>query len=113
VSKSQRTKGHNFERAVARDLREILGYGKRGFQSRDGTESPDVVVPYFSVECKAHKTAPVRKALQQAIDCSKEQKVPLAVLKDDYKPPFVVLLYSDFLDILSEWWSLRSNQDEK
>ncbi len=54
-----RNKGHNYEREIAAFYRELFGEAKRGLQSRDGDEAPDVIVPQLPgiwVECKRYKT---------------------------------------------------------
>ena len=114
MSKSQRVKGHNFERRVAMDFRAIFGSGRRGLQYQDGCWAPDVIIPKLNVECKAHKKAPVRSALRQASEGCPEDKWPVAVLKDDRQPPFVVMYYHDYLKLVSEWWdNLSSTQKDK
>jgi hypothetical protein len=98
---SQRRKGHDFERKIARDLRELFPDAKRGFQTRGGTsEEADVEIPYYFIECKHHKKAPLRAALQQAADnCG--DRVPVAICKDDRKDPIVLMNYEEFRKILS------------
>jgi hypothetical protein len=55
MGKYQRTKGHNFERLVAKMFRRWWPEARRGYQYRDGAEAPDVVGTPFWVECKNHK----------------------------------------------------------
>jgi|15BtaG_2_1085339.scaffolds.fasta_scaffold13334_2 hypothetical protein len=111
--RASRNKGHNFERSVAKDFRGIFGEGKRGFQTRGGTaEEPDVITPHFSIECKAHKVAPIRSALRQAtVSAETDGKVPLAILKDDRKRPFITMYYDDFLDLVKQWHRLAEPKE--
>lgn len=114
MGRAQRIKGHSFERSVARDFRNIFGEGKRGIQSRNEEDKvPDVENKYFFIECKAHKETPIRAALRQAIKNCPPDKMPLAVLKDDYQEPCVYFLYKDFLKIIEEWYKKRSTSDQK
>lgn len=111
MSAYQRTKGHNWEREVARRFREALpGIGRcaRGLaQTRDGTEVPDVDVDgLYACECKVGKAAPVRPALAQAIKAAPKGSTPIAVIKDDRCDPFVVILFDDFLDLVKTCWEL-------
>lgn len=107
---SQRTKGHNFERRVAADLREIFPEAKRGFQTRGGTaEAPDVDGTPFYIEAKAHKKVNREAAWLQAEDAT-DGRPSIAVCKDDRQRPVVVMRLStavevvpDFLDPLIEW----------
>lgn len=93
MGKAERDKGHNFERKIARELRE-LGYdAKRGFQTRGGTaEEADVKgVGRLFIECKAHKQVNRQAAWLQAFDGARPGMIPIAVCKDDYKAPVAVL----------------------
>ncbi len=104
---SSRRKGHQFERDVANMLREVMPGAeiKRGLQSRGGgAEEADVVCPYFHVECKKGPKPNPRAALKQAIDDAKPGMVPIGVIGDDRKDPFVVIRLDDFLDFIKEWW---------
>ena len=99
--KSSRTKGHNFERQVAIDLRDIYPDARRGLQYQDGTGCADVVNTPFHVECKVGKKPNIRAALKQAKnDCQDKNKVPIAVVKDDRKEPMVTLDWVQFLEII-------------
>ena len=99
--KSSRTKGHNFERQVAIDLRDIYPDARRGLQYQDGTGCADVVNTPFHVECKVGKKPNIRAALKQAKnDCQDSSKVPIAVVKDDRKEPMVTLDWVQFLEII-------------
>jgi len=106
--KSARTKGHNFERWIAKKLREIFPGARRGLQYQDGKKCADVVdAGPWHWECKVGKKPGVRTALKQAeIDCSKGM-IPVAVIKDDRAEPFVVLPFDDFLEMvgqLTRYW---------
>jgi len=103
--KSSRTKGHNFERWVAKELREIFPGARRGLQYQDGTGCADIVnAGPWHWECKIGKKPGVRAALKQAEnDCSKGM-IPVAVIKDDRLEPFVVLPFDDFWEMI---WQLK------
>lgn len=105
MSKSQRTKGHSWEREVARRFREIgFSEAKRGLQTRGGAaECPDVHAGPFDVECKVGKRPPIRQALDTATEHARRGQIGIAVIKEDRKPPFVVIGLDDFLDLVQEW----------
>ena len=106
---SSRRKGHDFERYIARRLREVMPGAPihRGLQSRGGgAEEADVICPYFHVECKKGPQPSPRAALKQATDDAKPGQAPIGVIGDDRKPPFVVIGLEDFLDFIKEWWDL-------
>lgn len=77
----QRRKGHDFERRVARDLREIWPEAKRGFQSRGGTkEAPDVDGTDYYIECK-HEKKPDRGAAWNQADDAMDGRPAVAITK--------------------------------
>jgi hypothetical protein len=115
MGKSQRTKGHNWERELAKRFREAMPGcdARRGLsQARGGgAEEADVVIPWFHIEAKVGKKPPVRAALEQAkADCAAE-KTPIAVIKEDRKEPFVVLSLEAFLLLIGDLWRI-SRQGE-
>ena len=65
---NSRRKGHDWERRVARDLREIFGKGiRRGYQTDDNAHEPDVAGTPFWIECKCSKRIDINGAMEQAI----------------------------------------------
>lgn len=100
-----RRKGHDWEREVARRLREIFGpQVRRGLQYQDGAATPDVIVPCFHVECKVGARPPIIQALEQAERDAKPGLWPVAVCKQDRKPPTVTMRFEDWLELLGAWW---------
>ena len=109
--RASRRKGHQWERDVANRFKEVFGRDKvrRGLQYREGAECPDVVAPCFWIECKRRKQTNPRAALRQAIEDSGGKGFwPLAVCKDDGQPAFVSMTLDDFLELVTEWWAVRS-----
>ena len=105
MSKMQRDKGARFEREVAARFRAIgFADAKRGFQMRGGAaECADVSAGPFHIECKVGKKPPIRKALETAFTTCPVGKIPVAVIKEDRKDPFVVIRLDDFAEFMSEW----------
>ena len=105
-----RRKGAEWERELKWLFAEALpGVDvKRGLQFRSGAEVPDVDAPPFWIEAKRGKRPPVRAALRQVTAEAPQGRIPLAVIRDDREAPFVVMLLDDFLDLVSEWYQLRS-----
>ncbi len=110
MGRLSRNKGAEYEREIARELRDIFGdASRRGFQYRDGTEAGDVLNPVFFIECKRHKRCDVKKALEQAIaNCNDKTKYPIAVTRDDNKRSIVTMDLEDFKDLVREWWELKA-----
>lgn len=100
---SQRNKGHNFERRIAKELRDIWPNSKRGYQSRNNMDLvPDVENPIFFIECKAHKKVNIKSALIQAEESRKpdDKRIALAITKDDNQPIIASMRYDDLFRIL-------------
>ena len=88
--KSSRTKGHNFEREVARRMREYYPEAKRGFQTRGGTqEECDVEGTPFAIECKVGKRPNIRGAYNQA-KCAQYEVTEQGTTRKDHRPIVVV-----------------------
>ena len=105
-----RRKGREFERKVQRLLAEVFGERvvQRGVVLRDGQSAADVLAPGLWVECKAHRRTNPRAALRQALRAAfRQPRWPVAVCKDDRKPPHVMMTLRHFLELLHAWHSLR------
>ena len=111
MSKRSRDKGKRGEREVAALFLEAIPdcKARRGIQSRDGAEVPDVQTELpFWIEVKRQKKPNIRAAMAQAIEACGDRKLwPIAVTKDDRGAWRVTLELSDFLDLVGEWWTMR------
>ena len=105
MGKMQRDKGARWERDVANRFKAVgFGDAKRGFQTRGGAaECADVSAGPFHIECKVGKKPPIRTALTTAVTTCPEGLIPLAVIKEDRRDPFVVIQLDDFLEFAKEW----------
>ena len=108
MGKMQRRKGKTWEQAVARMYREHgVGAERRGWHQAHGmSDEPDVradvaMAGYAAIhnECKAGKQTNPRAALSQAEEAAQAAHLPVAVCKDDRKPPMVLLRLSAWLQI--------------
>lgn len=113
MGKLSRTKGHAYERTVAKKLREVFGGDesiRRAWQRQQQHGNPDVYCPGFHVECKVGKKPNLRAALRQAIsDNGGGQVWPVAIVKDNKdgsQPPreYALMELGDWLDLVSEWF---------
>ena len=109
-----RRKGHDWEREVARRMRDVLGVeARRGFQYRDGAEAPDIIIeglPHaLHIECKAGKRPPILAALEQAERDAAEGAIPVVIAKKDKKAPTVTMRLEDWLAVIAPWaWRERT-----
>ena len=101
MGKSERLKGHNFERQVVHALRWIFHRCARGFQTRGGTnEEPDITNTPFYLEIKASKRNPsVAGALEQA-EAATDGRMPVAICKKDREEPVVGMRMNHWLYML-------------
>lgn len=112
-----RTKGHNWEREVARRMATIFGEAKRGLsQSRGGTaEEPDVKLPGgvpLWIECKRGRRTNAFAALEQARTAARDpiagiEELPVAICKDDHREPTATMYLADWEVLIREWWFLK------
>ncbi len=68
-------------------------------------------VPGLWLEVKRGKRPSPRAALLQAIDTARDDRTPVAVIRDDRTTakdraisPFVVLRLGDFFELVRPWW---------
>jgi len=101
-----RRKGHNFEREIAQRFAAIYpGYDvRRGLQYRDGADCPDVLTPYWWIECKRGRKPNWRGAWAQAQEasCKQNELKPIAICKDDCAEPVAILALDVLMDMLGE-----------
>ena len=101
-----RRKGATWERALVKKFKEVMPGENihRGFQCRSGEEAPDVDVPAFWVEAKAHNRTNIKAALEQAAEACGKGRWPLAICKDDRREPIAAMYLDDFLELVEQWW---------
>ena len=129
--KASRTKGHNWEREVAKILREIWPDAQRQLQYRSGSDAGDVMAGPLWVECKRGKKTNIKAALRQAqeagsasgklstiVDCGDgalSVSGPLclvaAVCKDDREDPTITMRLSDFTFMMRLYAGARKAQN--
>lgn len=121
-----RAKGKRGERLTATEIREAipeLAAGvRRGWQSRQGDDDPDVIgLPGFWIEVKKGPKPNVRAALAQATEAvekkhhpssSHPRDVPLAVIRDDRKEPFVAMPWDVFLRIMRNHYEMQKTLED-
>ena len=102
MSKSQRTKGHSFEREIANDLSLYLGrkIQRNIGQARDGGD--DITISPFRLECKRYAKIAVYKWLEQVVAASGTVDIPVVIAKADHKDSIAILRYSDFKIMLGK-----------
>ena len=100
-----RNKGHNYERELVHLFREWFPHFdiRRGLgQTRDNSECPDVEMPHVWIEAKRGKKTNIKAALRQAMD-AKDERIAVAVCRDDRDEATATLLLEDFMPMLCAW----------
>lgn len=91
-----RTKGHAFERLIARRFGT-----KRGLGQARGAEVCDVEGTRFWLECKRMKRCNIQAAYAQALGDT-DGRPPVAITKDDRGPVLVTLSLDHFMELLDD-----------
>lgn len=96
--KTSRTKGHSFERWIAKQFRSIGCEDARRELEYQEARGVDVNAGPFAIQSKAYKDyCPISKINEIQDD----KKINLLVTKGDRKEPMVVLKFSVFLKLIS------------
>jgi hypothetical protein len=107
MGRSQRIKGRAWEQTVARLFRALFGEKvKRGWQTRAGSDAPDVDGTPWFIECKKGKRIAILAALEQAKKAS-DGRPPLAVTYEDRGDKIASMYLGDFMALIHEWYSLK------
>jgi len=89
---NQRTKGHSFERFIAKLLKPFFPQAKRHLEyqmsSCDGYDI-DGTTP-FKIQCKAYNKIAVYKWLEEIKINSNNNEIPLLICKADHKKPIII-----------------------
>lgn len=102
--KTSRTKGHSYEREIAKRLREegLYPEAKRHLEvQRSECKGYDLDnTPPFKIQCKRNKKyAPITK-LEEPVPDLEEGEVPLLITKGDRQRDVVCLYLDDFIELL-------------
>ncbi len=93
LGKTSRRKGHNFEREIAKLLRQYYPSAKRQLEYQDGVGFDIAETGDLSVQCKVGKSFKIEKALKEAV---RDNKIPLAITKKDREDIVVSMYWKDF-----------------
>lgn len=106
--RSNRRRGHDFERWVARKLRPIFPRAERGFQTRGGTtEETDIKgVPAFDIECKVGAQPNIRAAMKQVQE-ARPGGTPVVVSKRDREGALVTMRFEDWLELVAAVYGIK------
>lgn len=103
MGKSQRTKGHNFERQIATQFRNagwLFAARHLEFQAIEAAQGYDLVgTEPFKIQCKAHQNyVPISNITQIK---AKSGDIPVLISKGDNERACAVVYFDDFLRIIA------------
>jgi hypothetical protein len=103
MSKKSRTKGHSFERWVAKKLRGIFPEARRHleYHSRDANGVDISNTGDFKIQCKRGKRYSSLTAIEEIQLCPIEGGIPVLVTKGDNKQVLVCMPFDAFLDLIA------------
>jgi hypothetical protein len=105
MGKSQRDKGKRFERQVAAALRDVAGDTRRGWQTRSGSDEPDVICGALGdcwLECKTGARPNIVAAMEQARRDAPAGRAPVAITHWDRSVTLVTMDWCDWLEWVRE-----------
>jgi len=116
MGKMQRRKGRRWEQDVAAVFRALFGQQvKRGWQTREGHDAPDVDGTPFHIEAKHHRTVNIAAAIKQALADRKangDTRWVLAVTKSDRQVPLATMPFDEFMQLVREWVDAKEELSE-
>lgn len=96
--KSSRTKGHSFERAIAKYLRILFPKAKRNLEYQEGQGVDLEGTGCFKFQLKRRKNYSPMTALFEVP--KNDDNIPVLVTKADFKPILVAMYWDDFTKLM-------------
>jgi hypothetical protein len=100
MGKSQRTKGHSFERKIANDLRIVDRTAKRNLEYQEGGTRDIVTRLPFKLQCKNQKVPKFLEAIREANHEKEEGEMGLGVVKVTNKGEYAIMTWDDFMTLI-------------
>jgi Holliday junction resolvase len=101
MGKSQRTKGHQFERDIVNFLKE-KGYDAARNLTQTRDSGGDINLPRWLIECKRYANiGRVYDWLDQAVTSASGIQKPIVIAKADRKEEIVIMRLSDFIEVMN------------
>ena len=101
MGKSQRNKGHQFERDIVNFLKE-KGYDAARNLTQTRDSGGDINLPRWLIECKRYANiGRVHDWLDQAVTAASGIQKPIVIAKADRKEEIVIMRLSDFIEVMN------------
>lgn len=109
MGKMSRTKGHSYERTVAKQLRHIFpDVGRQLEYQEDECNGVDLKnTGVFKIQCKRlKKYSPIT-----AIEEVKTEGIPVLVTRADNKPSMAVIPFDKLIELMEAYYNLDLSRD--
>jgi hypothetical protein len=100
MGKSQRNKGHMWERQIARDLHVVDPTAKRNLEYQEGGTRDIVTRLPFKIQAKNQKVPTFLQAIKEANQDKQKDEMGLGVVKVTNKGEYAIMTWEDFLKLL-------------
>lgn len=103
MGKSQRTKGHSFERNIAKELRKIYPEARRHLEYQDG-EANGIDLQNtgrYKIQCKCLNKQPQIPAVMMEIKNVGDEDIPMVIWKQDGKGTYAAVRFEDMRILMS------------
>jgi len=100
MGKSQRTKGHAWERKIARDLQVIDPTAKRNLEYQEGGTRDIVTRLPLKIQAKNQKVPKFLEAVREANQDKEDGEMGLGVVKVTNKGEYAIMTWQDFMMLL-------------
>lgn len=116
MGKSQRRKGHAFERHIANALRAVFPSARRGLDQTQGGREPDVAGTPYWLEAKHHNLPPstwkVFEQADEARGAAGDSRPPMVVVKKTRGFTYWALKEADMLALLEKAYGANSGTQQ-
>lgn len=98
-----RTKGHQYERKIANEFSELVGYKvytNRLVNTQADWNKVDITIPDLNIQCKhTAKNINYSQVLKDMEDNNNDERINVIFSKVTYKGEFVILRKQDFIKL--------------
>jgi len=108
LGKSNRRKGHDWEREVCRKLRQIDPTARRNLAERQHGRDIRLALP-FCISCRCGPRPAVLELLKEASKDAREGEMIAACLRFDRQAKIVAMPFDDWLNLVREWHSVLAS----
>lgn len=106
---NSRAKGARGERELANVLKEYGYDTRRGQQYSGANGDADVVgLPHIHIECKRVEKLNIDKAMQQSMEDSRENEVPVVIHRKDRQRWLVTMTLDEWMRFYERWDSFNA-----